>query len=491
MSANRTVDPTTTRDELILAASVGGLLLLVTMLSMVGAGVIARPLFMISAMAFATVAKRRSPWLYLNATLWFWLVSSFARRIIEWRSGFNPADIVLVTPHLMTMLILPDLLNTPGLLKRRGIGYAVLLTACVFYGMFVSFVRGDVIAGLFSATDWVMPLLYLYFFICNARRIDEAEGHLAIFLPVSLLFVVSYSVYQYFQIPDWDAQWMVASGMGTVGYPLPMGSRVFGPMANGGILSIWSAMCVVLLGHFRTRLLLLVAPFLFLVVVLCQVRAVYGSLTLAVIIGALIGRGGFTRLISIIVLAGISGYGGITALDPTVIDQITTRLQTFENLKSDDSAQVRGMIYAETPRLINDNPFGIGIGAQGRGNVSQDSKDAMSTNIDSGPLSVFLGLGWVAGPLYLFGMMMLQVRAFLIAKRLPNEPMASTMAAAAIVPLATFPFINILGLGAVFLWICYGYVLALEIRWLTLARPAVRKPVMVPSRPVAARVNIG
>jgi hypothetical protein len=77
---------------------------------------------------------------------------------------------------------------------------------------------------------------------------------------------------------------------------------------------------------------------------------------------------------------------------------------------------------------------------------------------------VFLGLGWVGGLLYLFGMLMLQIRAIMIARRLVDAPMASTMAAAAIVPLGVFPFVNVLGLGAVLLWICLGYVLALELR---------------------------
>jgi hypothetical protein len=191
---------------------------------------------------------------------------------------------------------------------------------------------------------------------------------------------------------------------------------------------------------------------------------VYGSLTLAFITGALIGRGKFGRLVTLIVLAAVGGYVAVSVLSPNVVDALATRLSTFQDLKSDDSAHVRQLIYAATPQLINDNPFGIGIGAQGRGNMSQNGKDLLSTNIDSGPLSVFLGLGWVGGLLYLFGMLMLQIRAIMIARRLVDAPMASTMAAAAIVPLGVFPFVNVLGLGAVLLWICLGYVLALELR---------------------------
>ncbi len=126
-------DPTAARDEVKLALAIAGLLVVVVGLSVVGAGTIARPLFMLAAMVFAFQAKRRSPWLYLNTTLWFWLITAFVRRMIEWRGGFNSLDIVLVTPNLTALLIVPDILNTRGLLTRRGVGYALVLTACVLY----------------------------------------------------------------------------------------------------------------------------------------------------------------------------------------------------------------------------------------------------------------------------------------------------------------------------------------------------------------------
>ncbi len=328
--------------------------------------------------------------------------------------------------------------------------------------MFVSFVGGNVLGGLFAATDWLVPLLYLYLFICHAGRIDEAEAHLGTFLALNLLFVVPYAFYQYFVMPDWDAAWMIGSGMGSLGQPLPMGSHVFGSMNNPGILAIWVGTSLVLLSHFRSRLLIMLTPFLFLVLLLTMVRAVWGSVLLALTIGALAGRGGFGRLVSILLLAGISGYAGMAVLNPRVIDQIAVRLQTFQNLNSDDSAQVRQMIYAETPKLINENPFGMGIGAQGRGQAAQGGRDTTTVNIDSGPLSVFLGLGWVAGPLYLFSLVLLPARALQIGRR-QKTPMASVMAAAAICPFAIFPFVNIIGFAAVVLWICLGYALAVEI----------------------------
>jgi hypothetical protein len=457
-------DPRAVREQTMLALAMAGLLAVVAALSTVGAGTVARALFMLAALVFAVLTRRRSPWLYLTATLWFWLTTSFVRRIGEWHGGFNATDIVLATPSLMAMPILSDMLRTPGLLKRPGIGYAMLPFACVAYGMFVSFVGGDLLAGCFAAIDWLVPLLYLFLFICHAERIDEAQAHLSTFLGLGMIFLVPYSLYQYFLMPDWDAQWMIQSGMGSVGHPLPMDSHVFGPLNNPGYLAVWLGTCLVLASHFRSRLLVLATPFLFLLLAITMVRSVWGSVLLAMLAGALAGRGGFGRLLLIVLLAGASLYGGLAVLSPRVTDQIALRFASMQNLDSDDSAGVRAQIYAETPKLIDDNPFGVGIGAQGRGKAADAGRGAVNTiNIDSGPLSVFLALGWVAGPLYILGMGLLQYRALGIG-RARNSPVAAAMAGAAIVPLAMFPFINILGFSAMVLWMCLGYALAVDIR---------------------------
>jgi hypothetical protein len=482
-------DPRALHDELLLMLVFVGLLMLVVALSLAGAGTIARPLYMVSAVLICATAKRRSPWLYLSATLWFWLFTAFVRRIIEWRSGFIATDIILATPNLLVLMVVPDIFRTRGLLTRPGIGYPMLLTACVLYGLFVSFVRGDVLAGAIGAAEWVTPLLYLFLFVCNAERIQEAEAHFGLFMTGCLLLFIPYSLYQYFYLPDWDAYWVVSAGMGSLGHPLPMDTRVFGPTNGPLVLAIWTSTCLTLLSYFRNRLLLLMAPFLFLLIAITGVRAVYGSLMLAIVVGALIGRGGFGRLLSIIAVAGVTGYVALATLNPIVTDQIAKRLDSMQNLSEDNSAQTRQEIYAETPAVIAGAPFGEGIGAQGRG---QAASGGNTINIDSGPLSVFLALGWFAAPLYLLAVLALQCKALMIGRR-RNSPIASTMAAAALCPLGVFPFINgLIGFNGVMLWTCLGFALAVEIH-ATTRTPAVthatadpngrvRRPVLAPAR---------
>jgi hypothetical protein len=448
--------------ELALAACFLMLVAVAAGMGMVGAGSLARPMYILSGVGIAYVTRRMSPWLFLFAVYWFWLITPFVRRVVEWHSGFSTGDMILVTPALMSMFIAVDLMNAPGVFRRPGIGYALTLTVCALFGLFVSFFKGDVVPGLLSGVDWLIPLLYLYHFICHADRIDEVEPHLATFLTLSLLVVVPYSLYQYFEMPEWDAFWMINAGMGSVGNPLPEGSRVFGPTGSPAYLAIWCGTSVVLLSHFRNKTLMLLSPLLFFLVALTMVRAIYGSMSLAILVGIVfVGRARFGQLIAIILICGSLAGVSASALYPGTFDKIAARFTSVESLSSDDSAAARRGVIAQAPKLIADNPLGVGIGGQGRGKTAGNDAST-GYNIDFGPLSVYIGLGWIAGTIYVLTMGLLIVRCLSVARHC-RSPVGATMASAALVTAGCFPFINILGFGGVVLWTCLGYVLAINI----------------------------
>ncbi len=457
------------RDEIRLALAYLGLVALVVGLSLVGASAVGRILYMGGAVAFCVVTRRRSPWLLLSATLWFWLGTAFVRRLLEWHTPFVASDLVLGTPNIMTAFIALDVASLRGLFTRRGSGYGLLLLGCAFYGLTVSFLHGQVLGGLFAAADWIGPIFYLFYFIGHADRIEEAEPHVRVFLTLSLLVIVPYTLYQFFVMPSWDADWMVGSGMGAVGNPLPEGSRVFGPTNSPQFLAVWLGTCLVFLSYFRNTLLLLLAPVLLTALAIAQVRSVYGSTVLALLVGALLGRGGVGRLATMAGFAVVAILVGLVVLDSNVLDQLGTRFSSFGHLSNDGSAQVRAEIIGQTPIIMDQHPFGMGIGGQGRG-LAAESTSSYNINIDFGPLSVYIALGWLVGTVYIVGLLLLQMRVLQLAKRW-QSPIGCMMAAAALCPLATFPSINVLQFPAVVMWICFGYVLAIDIRNTALARP--------------------
>jgi hypothetical protein len=458
-------DSTPVRDELSLALGYLALVAVTVMASLGGASSLARPFYMLAGLGFAYIAKRRSPWLFVSATLWFWLCTPFVRRMLEWRGAYIPADLVLVTPNIMAMFVVPNILAGRGILARRGAGYAVTLAACVLYGLFVSFFQGKIMEGATGAADWVIPLLYLFYFICEADRIDEAATHIEAIVTLGLVVVIPYGIYQFFFMPAWDAQWMVESGMGSNGQPLPEVSRIFSTLGAPAILGIWCATCIVLLSYFRNALLLILAPFVFLVAVMAEVRAAWGSMILAILIGTAMGRGRFGGLILLVGMAGVVSLTAVTMVSPVLFDRISARMSTIEKLSDDGSLKARAGIWQDAPDVIDANPFGYGLGAThslgtvGRSEASQPAE----TGGDAGPVAIYLSLGWLVGSIYLAAIILIVVHAFLIGKR-NDSALGLTMAAAAVCPLGTLPFNNVYGFPAAIAWICIGYAIALDIK---------------------------
>ncbi|MBV8458823.1 MAG: hypothetical protein JO122_19685, partial [Acetobacteraceae bacterium] len=423
-----------------LALAYLGLVALTCAMTVAGLGSVARPFYIFSGIGFAAFTIGRSPWLYVTATLWFWLVTAFVRRFIEWRTGFNPTDIILATPNLLMMFMLRDVLTTPGLLTRPDARPALAATVAVGYGICVSFFCGDVIPGAVAAADWLAPSLYFFFILANSEKIGLVEPHLRQFLLLSMIVTISYGLYQYFYMPEWDALWMIGANTVSIGLPLPMESRAFGTTNNPTFLAIWMAACVLLGPHFRSKALAVMVPFAIFVLLITFVRAVYISLALALAVAAVLGRGG--AALKSLLAAGMvlmTVWVGMEMVNPVVADRVITRLESLQKLEADGSAQDRQILYQETPELINGHPIGLGIGALGRGAVAGNNG---LVSVDSALLSIYLALGWRAGTVYIAGLILLVVRAMAAAWR-QRFPLAVMFACAALASLALFPFANI------------------------------------------------
>jgi O-antigen ligase len=430
---------------------------------------IAKPAYLAAALATAAITRRLSPWLYFTGMMWFWLGSSFARRLMEWHTGFNTQSLVLTAPLLMALPIFWDVLTTRGLLQRRGIGTPMVLAGCIFYALFVSFCQGEIVAGLLASTDWLFPMLFLFLFLVHADRIGEAEAHIAAFLPLAILPVAAYGIYQWAHMPDWDGQWFIESGLGTVAYPLTAGNRAFSTLNNAGFLAAWCGVGLILLSYFRSAFGILAAICALLALALAQVRSIYASTLIGMIATGFLGRGGLGRLAVLGLVAGVALYAGAEAADPVATEQITKRFTTLKDLGTDESAQIRLQMLDLVPGLIADNPIGMGIGAEGRGKAAT-AGPVDTANIDNGFLAILLAMGWLVGPLYIFCIFWLTFRVLRIARR-SGSALAGTLAAASLCPLGMLPFIYFNGLAGVLLWSCFGYALALDQTPPALARP--------------------
>ncbi len=448
-------------------------------LSWIGLGAPVRFLIPLCGLACAVWYHRRSPWLYLTATFWFWTLTPFIRRMIDYRLGFNATDIVLVTPSVMTLVMLPELLKSRTLWRRPQTIAAILMLTSAAYGLGASLVQGQVVPAAVASADWFAPLIYFLFVLENMPRVEQAEPHLRGFIALNSVVLAAYGFSQFLNPPVWDVTWALNSGMLHGSEAEAQTIHVFGTLNSVGEQAQWLAALILLSLHFRTRLMPFVLPLLCLLLTLTYVRSIT--------VGALVAFLAATFLNPRQMTAGLAGMAvsvtllsvALVSFNPKVADLVSSRLASLSDLRNDDSAMHRSEIWVSMPAIIDEHPLGLGIGAIGRG--AAVTGGPYFVNVDAGPLAVYLALGWVGGTIYLLGMLTALAQAFTVALRVRSSVVLSCMAAM-ICSAAEFLMANVYGFGGAILWCSVGLIFAYGA---SPRRPQLIPPRMPPSRPTA------
>lgn len=424
-----------------------------------GSGIAARAFFVLASIAACVYYIRKSPWLYLTMTLWLWSTTALVRRLIDYHAGFDPVNVILGTPEFVSLLMVWGILNSRELMRHRETIIGLFIAVPILYGIGVSFVEGQIVAGIISSADWIGPPLYYFFVIAHWRRIREFEPVLTKFLAINIACVASYTIFQFVTAPPWDTAWLVNSALTGVGSPEPFQMRIFGTLNGPGILADWLGFALLLFLHFKNRITPLLVPVCAMLVILSYVRSEAGAVLASYVVAALLGRGGIFKMLLFGTVGVVISLSVISVVLPEVNDMIVQRAQSVQDLDQDTSADVRQSIYANTPRLIAAAPWGLGIGAIGRGAVSKQDNDDLQI-IDSGPLAVYLPLGWVAGTIYFLGIILMAAQSW-SAARATRSGAAIAVTAATISQVMLLPFYNVLGLDAMLLWLFSGYAAAI------------------------------
>jgi len=421
-------------------------------------GAVARLAFMGGALMLALHYWRRSPWLYLTLVFWFWTVTPLARRLIDYSTAFDSKNIVLVTPSMVSFLIILTLSKSRRLgTQPEAIGANCVIVA-VLYGLAVSFLNGQIFAGAVGAMDWLAPVLYFFYILENTDRIGEAEPALRNFLIFNGIFITGYGLIQVWQPFAWDTAWGIASGMVTSDEVRDLsGFRPFSTLNENGVLAFWLGTLVILSLHFRNILSLMVIPAEALLLLMTNVRSVLASALFSIMVASLIGGPRVSRGMLTIGAGALVVAVSFGSLNPALVDRLAERYGSINHLQDDDSALTRAVIWRQTPQLIDDHPWGLGIGALGRGASLNNNADLVS--VDFGALATYLSLGWVFGTVYLGGLFMTIGLAIWRAQRGKN-PAAVACAAAALGMVLLMFVVNIVGLSGAIMWVFAGFAVA-------------------------------
>jgi hypothetical protein len=262
---------------------------------------------------------------------------------------------------------------------------------------FLAFIIGAFTNGFLPAAyewaSWLEPLSFGVFLIIDERGFEENRAALMGALRLGLITVGGYGIYQFFNLPAWDAAWLRDSHLTAAGLAYAEEVRVWSTLNDYGsfafVLVASLIFMMVTRGKIRIAAVALGIPAL----LLSQDRTAWGVFAIAAFL--MVWRMGGKERIRIVLLAVIvlAVATPILTIEP-VANLISERFSSISNLEQDQSAQSRENLYENSIVEAFSQPFGQGFGALG---LASKLTTGQSVSFDSGLLQFPLTFGWVGG----------------------------------------------------------------------------------------------
>jgi hypothetical protein len=421
--------------------------------------------FVVGCAAIGWQAWRLGPARHLEISIILFIWAPFLRRVMDYSAGFDPGGFMLVGPLLA---LLPPCLDLYGCLVtgRRRFDASILppfllMGLCLLYGLSLSVAGGDLLPAVITLAKTLPPILYcIWLAVRGAEEPNVMEGAARGFL-IAMPAAGLYCIFQYFYLPDWDANWitMTSSISNAQGLAEAEKVRVFGPMNSAASLGHFALAAILLLAFVRRDLIssLLCVPILA-GLMLSSYRTAWIGLAIGV---ACCGLNAGTRaragLVAACAALAITAIIATTSFGGDVMD----RFLTLTSLSDDGSGQAR----TDDLRILLDHAdqliVGFGIGGLGPFGDMQPRVSAGMTGASDGiVLTSVLLMGVAGGCLYILGVIWAALQRLAPALR-GKDPRLVTAGAVVLANVAILPLTDVTHgeIGFVF-WAFLGIVTA-------------------------------
>jgi hypothetical protein len=391
------------------------------------------------------------PEMFVGFCLWLWFLTPCLRRLVDFRSGFEPLSTILLAPHAVSLLTVITFVRNPGAVtKKTGLPFLMALAAIV-YGAAVGLPHvpaKDLVIGILN---WATPVFFAFHLFVNWRSYPTISSVVRRSFLLGVFVMGAYGLYQFFVLPGWDRDWLagvIGEGTGlSFGLPEPMQVRVFSTMNSSGTLAPVLMAGLLLLFAMRGWKTIPVAIVGYATFLLTMVRAAWFGwfVGLALLLVYFTVR---QRLSLIVVVALVAASLLAAPVAPPLQHLLEERMQSFSDLKKDESANDRLGGYKQLLGESLKNPFGNGIGSMDA--TQQRYADQTIGARDSAILDMLLSLGWLGALLYGSSLVVL----YFAQRRYPGQDSFSHASRAIFIALiAQFPLGSLmLGVNGVALW---------------------------------------
>ncbi|MCM0621834.1 hypothetical protein [Nocardioides bruguierae] len=303
------------------------------------------------------------------------------------------------------LLLVPLALFALAFLKHRRT--ATLDSRLIVFGMTglgSILVVASLINGLSASSGYALGMTLMCLTLMIAPTVGWLPDIWAILyrlLPALGLVLATYGIVQFFILPRWDASWMIASGLESIGQPFPMYVRVFGTAEAPGAFSFLLSVCVIVAGYramdtsfgLSSRLLCLTSiPVISVALFLTGVRTAIVAVLLAVAITAAARRSPKLILGCAIATVAVVLFlsFGVGQLSGTESQTFSARRYTEFGGLEDSSVRAR-LALVEVLEASLTSPLGSGFGGSGNSVKSVDNA-IVNMAVVAGPLAFLLFL---------------------------------------------------------------------------------------------------
>jgi len=400
---------------------------------------------------------RYHPALYISFNWWVWILTPFARRFIEIKSGYLTTSPILLAPYLVTLpCLLTLLVHAPKLMRRQLVPFA-LCFASLCYAYIVGIVSTGIAAASYGLLVWFVPLLLGFHLAMQWDIYPTVRAIMRKTLVLTVLLMGVYGVYQFVRPLPWDLFWIYAAHMTVLGNPQPMQFRVFSTLNSPAPFAVIMMASLLVVVSQRSKLSWLAMGAGATALLLTTVRTAWLAWAFGFLIFAWyvpfrsISRIVFP-LLSLVVVVCV-----VTAFTP-LGDVIMKRFQSFGTLHDDFSLHERANLYAAiTDRVLN-TPMGEGMGGTGR--AATMSQGTALQNMDSGLLDIVFSLGWFGGLVFVVGLVGL-VGFAINVREVRGDYFDLSLRAAALATLSILPSFNsLVGVDGIVFWGFLGLCIA-------------------------------
>lgn len=437
----------------------------VPLLAAAGAGQLLYLLFPVLGVIAGLVCHQLSPQrAYLQLVVQIWLLAPFVRRLVDWQIGRVDQSIVLLTPLAVSLIALICLFNRFPRDTGPLFMMMIALVSVVLYGFVLGVLNNGAFGATYALLTWLAPLaLGLHILALPAAAVETAREAVLGSVMWLGLGIACYGVYQYFVLPPWDAAWMLAADMNSIGRAEPQAVRIFGTLNSPGpyAMTLMTAL-LILFDRARGSQLVGTVPMV-IALGLSLVRSAWGGLVLA--LGLMLVFGRVRMKARVAWVTGLASLAAVPLLLTTQFGQrIVLRMATLTDLEGDTSFRARldftMSILSDPVRLV----LGSGLGAEGLAAKLADGSGQTIEVFDNGILALIFTFGSVS--LVLFAIF--AIWTVILIRSIAASRRTALHATLAVALMSQLVFTNILtGAAGALLFL----MLFLALRGITWERP--------------------